>query len=389
GYLTCFDENGKLLPDFDKYIVTQTRMIWGFSALRDFAAPADAARLENAAMQGFEFFISHFWDSGHRGFIWKTDRAGKCLDAGKLSYGQSFAIYALGEYALKYGDNKALRYACDTFDAMQIFAADTKYGGYFENMQMDWSLAGGGIYAGDRKSLDIHMHLMEAFTTLYRASGLEIHRRKLIEVMDLILLHMVNTESGYGFNQFDASFRKIPAINIYRTWNAERETNEKIDDPQDTTSYGHNVELSWLLCAAYDALGIPAQAGKVPIVKRLLDHSIRYGYDNEYGGIYRDGVADGPVLVTDKEWWQNFEAMTGYLNGYYRFGNEVYCQYFEKTWDFIKKYFLVEPYGESRQLLGRRGNPVIANLGNPWKGIYHTGRALAECIRIADKIMES
>ena len=39
GYLVCFDEEGKpmenlavLSPD-DKMIVTQTRMIWGFSAL--------------------------------------------------------------------------------------------------------------------------------------------------------------------------------------------------------------------------------------------------------------------------------------------------------------------------------------------------------------------
>jgi len=121
-------------------------------------------------------------------------------------------------------------------------------------------------------------------------------------------------------------------------------------------------------------------------MKRLLDHSIKYGYDNEFGGIYRDGIATGPVLVTDKEWWQNFEALTGYLNGFYRYGNERYCQYFVKTWEFIRNHFLVEPFGESRQLLGREGKPIISNIGNPWKGIYHTGRALAECIRISRKL---
>jgi len=35
----------------------------------------------------------------------------------------------------------------------------------------------------------------------------------------------------------------------------------------------------------------------------------------------------------------------------------------------------------SRQLLTREGEPVVANLGNPWKGIYHTGRAVMECLR--------
>ena len=39
GYLVCFDSKGKLMKELavltpeDKMIVTQTRMIWGFSAL--------------------------------------------------------------------------------------------------------------------------------------------------------------------------------------------------------------------------------------------------------------------------------------------------------------------------------------------------------------------
>jgi len=385
GYLTVINDAGIVSPEAEKYIVTQTRMLWGFSALRDFASPADAARIENAARQGYEFFIENFWDREYGGFYWKTDRAGLCSDPGKLSYGQSFAIYALSEHALRYGNREAREYAEKTFDLMQIHAADTLRGGYFENMGMDWSLAKGGMYAGDRKSLDIHMHLMEAFTTLYSLTRREIHRRKLLETIDLILLHMVDKEEGYGFNQFNTSFEKIPAINIYRTWNADRETNEELKGPMDTTSYGHNVELSWLMSAAYDALGEKA-GDKDAILKKLLDHSIKYGYDNEYGGIYRDGVGAEAALVTDKEWWQNFEAMVGYLNGFYRFGDARYCQYFEKTWKFVKKYFLIEALGESRQLLSRKGEPVISNIGNPWKGIYHTGRALAECVSIAGKI---
>jgi N-acylglucosamine 2-epimerase len=33
GFLTCFDSDGKRTSDTNKYIVTQTRMIWGLSAL--------------------------------------------------------------------------------------------------------------------------------------------------------------------------------------------------------------------------------------------------------------------------------------------------------------------------------------------------------------------
>lgn len=255
---------------------------------------------------------------------------------------------------------------------------DEEYGGYYENIEPDWSISPGGAWAGDRKSLDIHMHLMEAFTTLYEASGKEIHRRKLEESIGIILDHMVNQEIGYGYNQFDVQFNQIPAININRTWNAERETNIAIEQPTDTTSYGHNVELSWLMNYAYQMLG--DQDSKNPVLRRLLEHSLLYGYDYEYGGVYRDGIADQSVLVTDKEWWQNFESLVGYLNGYVKYQDKKYWDAFAMTWDFVKNNFINMEIGESKQLLDRTGKAIVANLGNPWKGIYHTGRALAECL---------
>lgn len=387
GYLTCFDENGDPSGETDKFIVTQARMLWGFSYLSDFCAERDKPALLAAAKQGFAFMLEHFWDRRHGGFVWRTDRAGAVLDAGKVVYGQSFGLYAFAQYFRSSGDEAALAYAQRTFELLQIYAADTLNGGYYENLEQDWSRSPGGVFAGDRKSLDIHMHLMEAFDTLYAASGREIHARKLREVIDVILRHMVNRESGYGCNQFDARFAKIPAINIHRTWNAEREAGERIDEPADTTSYGHNVELSWLASQALELLNIQDE-GYDGVLQKLLDHALAHGYDYEYGGVYRDGVADGEVLVTDKEWWQNFEAMVGYSNGYLRYGDVRYLDALERTWRFVREKFLHPRLGESRQLLDRTGAPIVGDLGNPWKGIYHTGRALAETALRLERVLE-
>jgi len=384
GYLTCIDENGIVDAGTDKMIVTQTRILWGFSALRAFAANAGCAqKMEAAAHQGYDFLIQHFWDHERGGLNWMTARDGRLLDGGKLMYAQSFGIYALCAYYLAYGKPEALAYAEKIFDLTQIYAADTANGGYLENLEPDWSPAGPGWCAGDRKSLDIHMHLMEAFTLLYRATGKEIHRRKLNEVIDLILRRMVNG-AGYGRNQFDLQWGVLPAINIRRTWNAERESNETVSTPEDTTSYGHNVELSWLLQLAYDTMGMPQDN---PIIQKLLNHSLKYGYDYQFGGVYRDGIGEGPALVTDKEWWQNFECLVGYLNGWLQYGDERYLDAFAGTWAFIKKHFLIDGLGESRQLLRRDGTPLVSDIGNPWKGIYHTGRALAECLRRLEAIV--
>jgi len=386
GFLTCFDADGISTGDLNKYIVTQTRMIWGFSYLIEHCLPEHREEMKAAAKQGVDFFIEKFWDKNNGGFVWKTDREGMILDDGKLVYGESFAIYALSEYFRMSRDARALQYAEKTFDLLQVYAADTLNGAYYENLESDWSLSPGGKYAGDRKSLDIHMHIMEAFTTLYASSGKEIHERKLNEIIAILLKHMINTDLGYGYNQFDPAFGRIPAINIYRTWNDDRETGEAITAPTDTTSYGHNVELSWLMKLALDTLKTE-DPECTAVMRKLLDHSLKYGYDYEYGGVYRDGIADREVLVTDKEWWQNFEALAGYSNGYLCFGDERYLKALLGTWSFVRDKFINADAGESRQLLNRKGEPIVSSLGNPWKGIYHTGRALAVTLDRIEKIL--
>ena len=377
GYLTCFDAAGQPGTDTDKYIVTQTRMIWGLSAFHRLYP--DWPGLGEAARQGVDFFIEHFWDRRHGGWFWRTARDGAMRDDGKVVYGQSFAIYALAEYTLATGDERGLDYACRTFDLLQKYAADTLRGGYYENLEADWSISAPGFPAGDRKSLDIHMHLMEAFTTLYACSRQEIHRRKLQEVMNLILERMIHPETGCGLNQFDLNFQPIPAIAIRRTWNAERASGETIATPTDTTSYGHNVELAWLLNRAAETIGLPPEHCN-SVVRKLVDHSLQYGFDNELGGVYRDGPHAGPALVRDKEFWQNCEALVGYLDAYEHLGDNRYLDAFLKTWQFDRTHMINPEIGEWRQLLTRDGKVLAGDIGNAWKACYHTGRSVLESI---------
>ena len=308
------------------------------------------------------------------------------MDAAKLTYGLGFAVYALSEYAKTYEDRKVLDIACETFDLIHKYACDTRYGGYYENMENDWSIAS-TMNGGDRKSLDIHMHILESFTTLSETTKEEIHRRRLKEVLDLIMDHMINHEHGYGYSQFDTAFQLVPSRSIPRTWNAERGNILADSLPDRITSYGHNVELSWLANHAISVLGIDSKTYK-PVLIKLLNHCLEHGYDYEFGGLYRDGVGNEGVLVADKEWWQNFEALVGFSNGYLITGNSDYLGAFKGTWDFCKQYFLDFNLGESKELLSKNGAVKIGNLGNPWKGIYHTGRALAESIKRIEAIME-
>lgn len=386
GYLTCFDEEGKPDSDTNKYIVTQTRMIWGFSAYyREYPERMD---LRRAAEQGVEFLIKNFWDSGYGGWFWKVSREGKVLDAGKVVYGQSFAIYALSEFTLATGNYIGLEYAGKTFDLLQKYCADTYRGGYYENLEHDWTVSEPGFAGGDRKSLDIHMHLMEAFTALFELSKKEIHKRRLKEIIKLIIDKMIDKNTGCGLNQFDLNFNPIPAINIRRTWNAERTAGEIMDAPADTTSYGHNVELAWLLNRAWEVLN--DNAFEEPgIVKKLVDHCLEYGFDHSLGGVYRDGPHTGEPYVRDKEWWQNCEVLVGFLDAFEKFNKTEYFDAFYKTWSFDRQYMINFKVGEWRQLLTKDGAVINGSIGNPWKGIYHTGRAMLECKQRLERLIRN
>ena len=394
GYLVCFDSKGKLMKELavltpeDKMIVTQTRMIWGFSALlRNGLAKRYGweEKCKEAAKQGVDFFIDKFWDKKNTGWAWVTDRKGNVLDNGKLVYGQTFAIYALAEYYMATGDERGIEYAEKTFDALKKYAADTFYGGYFENFKEDWTLESAGVYGGDQKSLDIHMHTMEAYTTLYEATHKEVHKRALQEIIDIVLKHMVDYDFWCGRNQFSIDFTPKPAISIRRTWNYDRDPESANKNPLDTTSYGHNIELIWLLNRAYEVLGLPPAR---EFTRKFADYTLANGWDNIHGGIYRDGMHDGRIVVTDKEWWQNFESLTGFLDSYQATEDERYLDTFIKLWEFDKKYFYNPEVGESRQLLLADGTPVIDDTGNQWKCIYHTDRAMMECCLRIESLTE-
>jgi mannobiose 2-epimerase len=383
GYRTNFNERGEALPQPDKYLNTQCRLLWWFARLS--RAHPDQPEFRALADHGYDFIFNAFWDELHGGWFWKVKPDGSRLDEGKVVYGQSFALYALAEYALTAGNPRVLQLAEQTFDLLQTQAADTRHGGYLENFDPDWTPSAPGFHAGDRKSLDTHMHLMESFTALYAASQRPLHRRKLLEIVDLIAARMIDPDTGCGLNQFDLAWRPIPAIAIRRTWNAER-SGEAPAEPTETTSYGHNTELAWLMRLALATAGADP-APYLPALRRLVTHALTHGVDWEHGGLFRDGLRGGGPLVLEKEFWQHAECLVGFLDAYQADGDPRCLDALECVWDFVDRHMIVHAIGEWRILLDRHGQPLHTDVGNAWKVSYHTGRAMLECVSRVSRLL--
>ena len=385
GYITHFDEHGNDSGENEKSLIAQARTVFTMSYAH--RAGYGDGRCREYAEHGVEFLLDRMWDPEFGGFIWTVDRAGAAAISKKILYGQSFAIYALAEFTRATRDRRGLEFAARLFDLVQVYCTETAYGGYLEMFERDWSLCGTGAEGGDRKTLDVHMHLMEAFTALYAASGRELHARKLRETITILIDRML-TGNGTGIPQFSIDWCRVPQIKFNVVWGWDRfENGGAKANPLDNTSYGHNVELAWLLLDALHTLGDETERFE-PVIRNALDHALAYGIDDTYGGVYVEGSHDGPATDQAKEFWQQAELLTGMLDGFLQFRDPRYLEGYANVHRFVMDKMIHHATGEWWPLLTRDGTPVWRHMSHSWKVNYHTVRAAVNCVNRLTTILD-
>jgi len=385
GFLTYFDARGEPTGETDKTFLMQIRMVWALSAAH--RAGYGGGRCLELARTGVDFLLEHYWDVEHGGWFWIADRRGRPTVTSKIAYGQFFAVYAFGEYFLAGGDPRGREAMERTTAAIAARMADRERGGYLEIMSRDWSPAPGGKYGGDRKSFDVHLHAMEALTTLFEVTGEESHREELLAVIDLLRGPMLDPATGAGLMQFTYDFQPLPPIRFAVEWGSDEEPEEGAF-PLDLTSYGHNVEFTWLLKRAGDLLGLPEDHFAAPI-RRAVDHCLERGLDREHGGLYVDGPASSAATNRHKQFWQHAEALVGLLDAYLLFGDERYWDGFRNVHAFVFTHFVDHAGGgEWYALLERDGTPRWDYQGHAWKICYHTIRSMIETGARLSRLLE-
>ncbi|NSW94387.1 MAG: AGE family epimerase/isomerase [Bacteroidales bacterium] len=385
GYITHFDRYGNDTGEDEKSLISQTRSLYTYASAHR-AGYGDGSYAKFAG-HGIKFLLSEMWDNQYGGFYWMADRKGNIKNDSKVTYGQSFAIYSLSEYTLATGDPAGIEYAEKLFDMLQKYVVDTMYGGYREMFNRRWELIGPGSKGGDRKTLDVHMHLMEAFTTLYEASGKEIHLRKLNECIHILLDRFLHPVYKTGIPQFFDDWSVAPQIKFEIIWGWDRFSEDGMKgNATDNTCYGHNAEFAWLLLHALNVMN----AGVEPYLdtlKKIYDHTVDNGIDIEYGGVYVEGPHSGGVYDREKEFWQQAEVLTAMLDAFLLFREEKYWSAYKNVHRFVFDKMINKDAGEWYPLLRRNGEPIWTHMGHSWKINYHTVRSMVQCIKRLEKII--
>lgn len=384
GYLTHFDEQGNDSGEDEKSLIAQTRCLFTLSSAH--RAGYGNGQLADMARHGVDFLIEKMWDDRFGGFYWMVDRKGNLKIDKKIIYGQSFAIYSLSEYTLATGDRRGIEYAEKIFDLLQKYCVDSMYGGYWEMFHRDWTLCGPGSEGGDRKTLDVHMHLMEAFTALYECTGYDVHRRKLIEIIDILLNRIIHPRYKTGIPQFYKDWSVAPQIKFDIIWGWDRFSEEgQKGNATDNTCYGHNAEFAWLLKHALEVLKMDP-ADHLDLFRIIYDHTIDNGIDFEFGGVFVEGPHSGGVYDREKEFWQQAEVLIGLLDAVIMLGDEKYWEAYKNVHRFVFDKVINKEVGEWYPLLSRRGVPIWTHMGHSWKINYHTVRSMIQSIQRLERM---
>jgi len=385
GFYCNFDRAWNKGIDQPKTIVFQSRLTWLASQLAA-RRPELTGELARVARHGADFLSKNLWDQQYGGFYWSLDpktQEGR-PDQDKHAYGTAFGIYALASAGHALKEKKYTDKAVEAFRWLDKHAHDAQNGGYFESFSRDGTPLPVGSPGEDPikrdliftpsgcKSMNTHIHLLEAFTALYEVWQDPTLKARMEELLDL-LLEKVCVWPGAQFMFFTPDWKPLPTA----------------------MSFGHDVETAYLLLEAAKVLDEPDSPKVWKTAKALVDHSLRYGWDKTNGGFYDEGSALSKAGGHEqiKTWWVQAEGMNTLLLMHERYGKETdqYWSRFQEQWEFIRKFQMDGFYGGWYARVSDEGtipdkDSYATRKAGEWKCGYHDGRAMLNVMERLDRL---
>jgi mannobiose 2-epimerase len=359
GFVGRIDGNGTVYPQADKGCVMNARILWTFSSAY---RVLDYPEYLKQATIAKDYILKYFFDKEFGGTYWLINHKGQMVDGKKQIYAQAFVIYALVEYYRVTEDEICLQKAIELFGLIEKYSFDTKLGGYFEAFNREWGEIGDLRLSdkdfNEKKTMNTHLHVLEAYTNLYRVWEHDSLKQQLIRLIHDFTDRIIDNKTHHLILFFDEH------------WNTKSEI----------VSYGHDIEASWLLYEAAHVLGDETLINKVkPLCLKVADAACE-GFMPDGSMIYEKHNDTGHI-ESDRHWWVQAESVVGFLNAYELSGKTVYFDKAIATWDYIKANIIDKQKGEWFWSADEKKKPNLKDdKAGFWKCPYHNGRMCLEII---------
>lgn len=360
GFYGRIDQDNTVYPDAPKGAVLNGRILWTYAAAFNLTG-----QLEHLALAGraFDYIRDHFIDPAQGGVYWSVNAKGQPLDTKKQFYALAFILYGLAEYYRAAQNEAAKTMAIELFHTIEKYSRDPQSGGYLEALARDWQalpdLRLSAKDANEKKTMNTHLHVLEAYTNLYRIWPAAELKEAIISLLRIFLDRIIDPASFHLRLFFDEQW--VLRSNII--------------------SYGHDIEAAWLLQEAAEVLTDEQLLQEVKQAGLQLAAAAARGLDKD-GGLWYEYNGDTHHLVREKHWWPQAEAMVGFFNAWQVSGQVQYLNHSLNSWGFTRQYLLDRRHGE--WYWGIREDHTLMpgeDKAGFWKCPYHNGRACMELIR--------
>lgn len=366
GFYSYSSFTGEINPQAEKGVLLHSRILWAFS--KGYNVLKEKKYLE-LAKHCYDFLKDVCYDKVTGGVYWSVSYDGKVLDSQKHIYNQGFFIYALSEYYLASGDAEALDLALKVFHLCEEHAFDEVYGGYREAFDRYFKPIENTLVCDTaegiltEKSMNTHLHIMEAYTKLYEASHDEIVYKKLYELTKLILEKIIDEDSHYG-------------LFFTRDWRCASKD----------ISFGHDIEGTWLMDKAADQIKDAEFVNKLKAVT-LKMAEVTAWQALDYDGAVFSELREGHLLDADRIWWVQAESMVGFMNAFEKSGRQKFLKLSLDCFRIIVSQLKDKVNDEWFWKVNRYGVPYEDKPKvEPWKCPYHNARA---CLEMYSRLMSA
>lgn len=359
GFVGRIDSQGIVHHEAEKGCVLNARILWTFAAaFNKFKNPVHYLLAERA----YDYIQNHFHDLKNGGVYWSVDAAGKPLNTRKQIYGLAFTIYGLSEFYQNNQKQEVLDFAISLFELIEKYSYHREDGGYWEAFDENWQpMADLRLSEKDRndpKTMNSHLHIIEAYVNLYRVWPEQRVASKIRHLLEIFEKHIIDPE----------------------TFHMKLFFNGKWESQSKAISYGHDIEATWLLHEAAEVLHDRDLIKKwEDIALRMADAAAR-GFMPD-GSLIHEYNPETHHSDTHREWWVSAEGMVGYLNAYQISNDNRYLEKVTGLWTFVQQHLLDKRKGEWFWGVYEDYSKMQEDKIGFWKCPYHNARACLEILK--------
>jgi mannobiose 2-epimerase len=359
GFIGEINHQNVINNNSEKGAVLNARILWSFSAA--YAVEKNPEYLKTAK-RAFQYIKDYFFDKEFGGIFWSVNADGKPKDTKNQIYAIAFVIYGLSEFYKIFKNEDALELAQSLFYKIELYSKDYKNKGYLEAFTRDWQeiedLRLSEKDANEKKTMNTHLHIVEAYSNLYLIWPNPKLKDSIKEILEVIALYFINKY----------------------TWHLKLFFDENWKEKEDVISYGHDIEAAWLLQWCAETIE------DVDLVRSYQKYAVEFakstkeGIDSD-GGLWYEYEPKEQKLIAEKHWWPQAELWIGMINAWQLTQNEEFLEITEKNFEFVEKYIIDHKNGEWIWGVYADYSPILKDKAGFWKCPYHNSRACIELIK--------